>query len=188
MDSPVAQWLVSSGVDSHLTLDWLKWHYYHVCIANGFPGAQSRVGNMRLACQLEVRTHMSQTRGPFSPKSILTPLKRFSASMALQRNYPVCNDISTQFLPAFLSSASDQLPQARWKLCGLRTVIIWSLRGYGMEKLWSTLPREQLLSNLWRCAEPVPQSDWMWCSSLSCQDNLISEQWLKRISSESFSF
>lgn len=64
MDSLVAQWLVSSGVDSHLTLDWLKWHYYHVCIANGFPGGQSWVGNMRLACQLEVRTHMSQTRGP----------------------------------------------------------------------------------------------------------------------------
>lgn len=78
-------------------------------------------GNMRLPCQPEVRTHMSQTRGaPSAPKSILTPLKRLSASMALQCNYPVGNDISTQFLPASLLPGSGQLPQARWKLCGPR--------------------------------------------------------------------
>lgn len=39
--------------------------------------------------------------------------------MALQRNYPVGNDISTQFLPASLSLGGKLLPQAsRWRLCG----------------------------------------------------------------------
>lgn len=39
--------------------------------------------------------------------------------MALQRNYPVGNDISTQFLPVSLSLGGKLLPQAsRWRLCG----------------------------------------------------------------------
>lgn len=44
----------------------------------------------------------ARRRAQFTPKSILTPLKRLSASVALQRNYPFGNDISTQFLPACL--------------------------------------------------------------------------------------
>lgn len=112
---------------------------------------------------------------PSAPKSILTPLKRLSASMALQRNYPVGNDISTQFLPASLLPGSNQLPQAsRRRLCGP----CWSQsscysipQGRERERLWAKLVTEQLLPDLGGCAEPVPQSDWMWCSSASCRDN-----------------
>lgn len=152
-DSAAAQWLVNSCVDSHLTFDWLKWHYYHVCMANGFPWAEGEHA-FGVSARGE-NTHEPDSGPTFAPKSILTPLKRLSASMALQCNYPVGNDISTQFLPASLLPGSGQLPQARWKLCGdhagFITVVIWSLQGKEMEKLSATLVREQLLSDLRLC-------------------------------------
>lgn len=105
------------------------------------PGGRSRGGT----CVWRVSSRWEHTwarlGAPSAPKSILTPLKRLSASMALQCNYPVGNDISTQFLPASLLPGSDQLPQAsRWRLvdhAGLRTVVIWSLR-----------------AERWRCSGP----------------------------------
>lgn len=139
------------------------------------PGGRSRGGTC--VCRVSSRWEHTWARlwAPYAPKSILTPLKRLSASMALQRNYPVGNDISTQFLPASLLPGSDQLPKAsRRRLCGPRwpqSSCYLIPQGWEMEKLWAVLVREQLLSDLRCCAEPVPQSDWMWCSSTSCQDN-----------------
>lgn len=146
------------------------------------PGGRSRGGT----CVWRVSSRWEHTwarlRAPSAPKSILTPLKRLSASMALQCNYPVGNDISTQFLPASLWPGNDQLPRAnRWRLCEPcwpQNSCYLIPQGWEMEKLQATLLREQLLSDLRGCAEPVPQSDWMWCSSASRQDNwFLSSGW-----------
>lgn len=155
-DGAIAQWLVSRCVDSHLTLDWLKWHHYHVCMANGLPGGRSRGGT----CVWRVSSRWEHTWArlwaPSAPKSILTPLKRLSASMALQCNYPVGNDISTQFLPASLScraATSSLRPVHRDFLdhAGLRTVVIWSLR----PERWRSSGPSWWESSCYLISEPV---------------------------------
>lgn len=71
--------------------------------------------------------------------------------MALRRNYPLGNDISTQFLPASLSLGNGLLPQAcGWRVCGPRrpqSSCYLIPQGREMEKLWAMLVTEQLLSD-----------------------------------------
>ena len=83
--------------------------------------------------------------------------------MALQCSYPGGNDISTQFLPASLLPGRELLPQASiWGPRGPRwpqSSFDFIPKGPEMKRAEATLVREQLLSDLRRCAEPVLQSD-----------------------------
>lgn len=156
------------------------------------PGVWSGGGTCVRRVSLRCEHTWARLGAPSTPKSILTPLKRLSASMALQCNYPVGNDISTQFLPASLLLGGELLPQAgAWRPCGPRwpqSSFDFIPEGWEMKRARATLVREQLLSDLRCCAERVPQSDWMWCCSASCQDNWFLNSDRKRISSESLRF
>lgn len=177
-DSP---WLPSGRLAVALTLIWHLIGSNDTITMSAWLMASLGGRSRRGTCVWRVSSRWEHTwarlGAPSAPKSILTPLKRLSASMALQCNYPVGNDISTQFLPASLLLGSNPLPQAsRRRLCGPRwpqSSCYLIPQGCELERLWAKLVTEQLLSDLRGCAEPVPQSDWMWCSSASCRDNWL---------------
>lgn len=139
------------------------------------PGGQSRGGT----CVWRVSSRWEHTwarlGAPSAPKSILTPLKRPLASMALQRNYPLGNDISTQFLPASLSPGNDLLPQAcrcrpsgqRWPQNSCHLIP----EGCETEELWDPTGHRAAVIRSQGMSGAVLHSDWMWCGSVSCQDN-----------------
>lgn len=147
------------------------------------PGGRSGEGT----CFWRVRWRWEHTWARLgassAPKSILTPLKRLSASMALQCNYPVGNDISTQFLPACSLAGQQPAPSGQWMgdfvdHAGLRAVDRGLLRAERWTSFGATLVRELLLSDHRGYGEAVPQWDWMWCNSASCQDNwFLSSNW-----------
>lgn len=136
----VSPWLPSGQLPVALTLIWHSIGSNDTITMSALlmasPGGRSRGGT----CVWRVSSRWEHTwarlRAPSTPKSILTPLKRLSASMALQCNYPVGNDISTQFLPASFLLGRELLPQASWwrlfvDHAGLRAVVIWSQRDEG---------------------------------------------------------
>lgn len=127
-------------------------------------------------CVWRVNTRWEHTWArfrPSAPKSLLTPLKGPSASMALCYNYPLSNnDISTQFLPAIAFY---------WPEIWYQTVVIWSFRPKRTRQ--TGLFSEQWLSDpRGRGRLLVPQINWLWFRVLL----LFARFTRARVSSECF--